>query len=449
MSEVQLYSKEAEQAVLGGILARPQALEELEGALLPEDFYFPGHRRIFKACSWLKERGSAVDLITLKETLKKYNKLEEVGGEIYLAELLNRIVSSASITDHAEIVKEKSIRRGLLKAGQDLAAKSTKPEPLEEIVDEVEAQIMALADRGIQGSYYSAEQLLNSSINILERRTENEVAGINTGYLELNELTGGFQRQDLIIIAGRPSMGKTAFALNVAANVAIESGEPIVFFSLEMSKEQVMFRLFGALGKVNMAGMRRGRLREEDWGGVYKAAELLEEAPFFIDDTPALSVLEVRSRCRRVKAEHGLSLVVIDYLQLMQPSGRIDSREQQISDISRKLKSLAKELDVPVVALSQLNRKVEERGDKRPLMSDLRESGAIEQDADLIIFLFREAAYKKPEELTDADNTAEIIIGKQRNGPTGVVKLAFFKNYTKFENLYKEMQHPTSQTLYQ
>lgn len=431
------HTPEAEQAVLGGILIKNSTLHNLIDILGEDDFYSPVHKAIYAACLELSRQSIAVDLVTLAEQLHKMGKLDEVGGTLYLAELASATVSASNALHHANIVRDKSVQRRLITAASDIISNVFEgAEDTEALLDASEQSIFAIADSKKTGALSSSKNLVDAVFEQLTKRVENQetVTGVPTGYYTFDEYTAGLQPSDLIIVAGRPSMGKTAFAMNVAMRAACMYAVPTAIFSLEMSKEQIMMRMLCCWGKVDLSKLRKGRLDDTDWSKLYESANALSPAPIFVDDSAALSTMEVRARCRRMKAEHGLGLVVVDYLQLMRSARRVDSREQEISDISRNLKALAKEMHVPVIALSQLNRKVEERADKRPMMSDLRESGAIEQDADVIIFLYREAAYKKKEELTPEDNVAEIIIGKQRNGPTGMVKLRFFKESTSFEN---------------
>ena len=431
------HSPEAEQAVLGGILINNSTLYSLIDILSEDDFYSPVHKTIYEACLELNRQSVAVDLITLADALTKMGKLDMVGGTLYLAELASATVSAANAPHHAQIVKEKAVRRRLIEAATGIIGQVfDDPQDTAALLDASEQAIFSIADSRQTTGLHSSKILLDAVFEQLTKRVENKelVTGVPTGYYTFDEYTAGLQPSDLIVVAGRPSMGKTAFAMNVAMRAACMYAVPTAIFSLEMSREQIMMRMLCSWGKVDLSKLRKGRLDDSDWAKLYEAANVLSPAPIFVDDSAALSTMEVRARCRRLKAEKGLGLVVVDYLQLMRSSRRVDSREQEISDISRNLKALAKEMHVPVVALSQLNRKVEERGDKRPMMSDLRESGAIEQDADVIIFLYREAAYKKKDELTPEDNVAEIIIGKQRNGPTGMVKLRFFRESTSFEN---------------
>ncbi len=431
------HSPEAEQSVLGGILVRNSILHNLIDLLDEDDFYSPVHRAIYQACLELTRRSIAVDLVTLAEELARMGKLDEVGGPVYLAELASATVSAANATHHAQIVRDKAVKRRLISTASDIIDKVFEgAEETDALLDASEQAVFAISDSKKTGAMSPSKTLVDQVFEQLTKRVNNHevVTGVPTGYYTFDEYTAGLQPSDLIIVAGRPSMGKTAFAMNLAMRATCMYNVPSAIFSLEMSKEQIMMRMLCSWGKVDLSKLRKGRLDDTDWARLYDAANALSPAPLFVDDTPALSTMEVRARCRRLKAEHGLGLVVVDYLQLMRSARRVDSREQEISDISRSLKALAKEMHVPVIALSQLNRKVEERSDKRPMMSDLRESGAIEQDADVIIFLYREAAYKKKDELTPEDNIAEIIIGKQRNGPTGMVKLRFFRESTSFEN---------------
>jgi replicative DNA helicase len=438
LKKVPPQNLEAEQAVLGGILLKNSILFNLVDLVGEDDFYSPAHRFIYQAILDLSRQNAPIDLVSLAEALRASGRLDEVGGPAYLAELTASTISAANALHHAGIVREKAVQRKLIGAAVDIITRCYEGgQETEKLLDESEQAIFAIADSKTTKGLHSSKDLVTRVFEQIEKRMENKelVTGVPTGYYQFDEYTAGLQPSDLIIIAGRPSMGKTAFAMNVAMRGAAMHGVPTAVFSLEMSMEQIMQRMLCCWGKVDLAKLRRGRLDDDDWAKLYDAANHLSASPIYVDDTPAITTMDLRARCRRLKAEHGLGLVVVDYLQLMRASRHIDSREQEISDISRSLKALAKELHLPVIALSQLNRKVEERADKRPMMSDLRESGAIEQDADVIIFLYRAAAYKKKEELTPEDNVAEIIIGKQRNGPTGMVRLTFFKESTAFENL--------------
>ncbi len=434
------HARDAELAVLGGIMLDPEALERLEGSLLPEHFYIERHRLIFSAMMELVGKGQPVDEVTVKDYLEQRGLLETCGGEAYLAELISAIPTSAHVGHYAAIVRDRAVLRELLQVCGRVSQRVYEEPQLDvgEHLDRAEMEILAVAEKFNRSrpSFSRLQGLLEESYKQLEKRyaEKKAITGVPTGFTDLDEITSGLQRGDLIIIAGRPSMGKTAFAMNLARNAALETENPkaVAVFSLEMSSQQIAMRMLASEARVDMKLLRTGRFSVEDWRKLASAVGALTEAPIYIDDTPAISVLELRSKCRRLKKEHnGLDLVVIDYLQLM--SGRADAerREQEISEITRSLKGLAKELDVPVIALSQLNRSLESRGDKRPMMSDLRESGAIEQDADLIAFIYRDEVYnKKP----DNEGLAEVIIAKQRNGPTGTVHLTFLHRYTRFEN---------------
>lgn len=428
---------EAEQAVLGGVFLRNAVFYSLVDLLGEDDFYSPAHRIIFRSFQDLYRQNIPIDLLTVSEHLRKTEDIDAVGGPVYLTTLTESVASAANAEHYAQIVKEKAVRRALIQVGSDMITRSFESgAELEGLLDNAQQEVFAVAESKSQALFQPTRELVKDVFEQLEKRVERQelVTGVATGYHKFDELTGGLQATDLIIIAGRPAMGKTAFALNMGMRAAIMYEAPTAVFSLEMSKQQLMMRMLCSWGKVDLKNLRSGFLDDEDWARLYQSADDLSQAPMYIDDTPALGVMEMRARCRRLKAEKGLSLVIVDYLQLMRASRNIDSREQEISDISRNLKALAKEMDVPVVALAQLNRKVEERTNKRPMISDLRESGAIEQDADLIVFLYREDAYSKNEDHAKK-GIAEIIVGKQRNGPIGTVELSFLDRYTAFENL--------------
>jgi replicative DNA helicase len=429
---------EAEQAVLGGVFLRNSLFHSLVDLVRSDDFYSPAHRIIFRTFETLYAQNAPVDLITVSEQLSQTQELESVGGPVYLAELTNSPVSAANAMHHAAIVRDKAVARRLIEAASDIIGNCYESQDIEGLLDKSEQSIFQISDVRTKTTVHTSKDLVVRVFKELQKRVGHQAlcTGTTTGYDKLDEMTAGMQNSDLIIVAGRPSMGKTAFALNLALNAAIkgETPTPTAIFSLEMSMDQIMMRLLCCQGKVDLGSLRRGYLEDKDWADLYEAAEVLSNAPLFVDDTAALSTMELRARCRRLKSEHNLGLVVVDYLQLMRASRDIDSREQEISDISRNLKALAKELHIPVIALSQLNRKVEERSDKRPMLSDLRESGAIEQDADVIMFIYRDEVYNKKEGNPKA-GIAEIIIGKQRNGPVGEVELHFLKNYSRFENL--------------
>ena len=428
-------SLEAEVSVLGGILLENDALNRVLEVIQEGDFYRESHRKIFAAILQLYERNEPADLITLSEVLKKREEFEAVGGIEYLNSLVNSVPTAANITYYAKIVKEKSILRKLINRATEIISQGYGGSgDVDEFLDRAERSIFEISEDRIRPSFYPIKDIIKSSFKTIEKLYEKRqlITGVPTGFAKLDELTSGLQPAELIIVAGRPSMGKTAFALNIAQHAAIEAQVPAAVFSLEMAKEQLALRMLCSEAKVDAHRLRGGFLSESDWPKLTRAAGNLSEAPIFIDDTPGLTALEMRAKSRRLKKEHNLGLVIVDYLQLMRGRPDSDTREQEISDISRSLKSLAKELNVPVIALSQLNRRVEERGDRRPQLSDLRESGAIEQDADVIIFLYRDEVYSKSD---DNKGKAEIIIGKQRNGPTDKFELAFLDKYTCFENL--------------
>lgn len=431
-------SIEAEMSILGGILLENEAINRVLDVLVPEDFYRETHRKIMRAMIELNEHREPCDLITLTTMLKKRGDLEEVGGGAYLATLVDFVPTAANIAYYSKIVKEKAILRTLIFAATEIITQGYDEQvEIEQLLDNAQKNIFDISENKLKPAFYQVSAILKDTIKNIEALYEKKdhVTGVPTGYQDLDEKTAGFQRGDLIIIAGRPSMGKTAFALNIAQYAAIHAqpNQPVALFSLEMSKEQLVTRLLCSEARVDASRLRTGHLLETDWHKLTRGASALHEAKIFIDDTPAISVLEMRAKSRRLKAEHNVGMIVVDYLQLMRGGSNPESRQQEISEISRSLKALAKELEVPVVALSQLNRGLESRTDKRPMMSDLRESGAIEQDADVIMFVYREEVYDK--ENPELKGKAEIIIGKQRNGPIGTVNLAFLGEYTRFENL--------------
>ena len=439
-------SLEGEMSVLGGILLENEALNKALELLRPEDFYRESHRKIFKALIVLYEKGEPADLVTLTSVLSDNGELDAIGGTSYLATLVDYVPTAANITYYARLVKEKAITRGLISVATEIVTRSYAGGDVEEALDWAEKSIFQIAEQKSKRSYYSTKEILKDTFKMIESLYDRkeQVTGVPTGFSELDLMTAGFQAGDMLVVAGRPSMGKTAFAINVVEHAAIHSEKkvPTLIFSLEMGKEQLVQRLLCSLSKVDAGRLRTGHLGDSDWPKLTMGAGLLSEAPIYIDDTPGITVLELRAKARRLKAEKNLGLIVIDYLQLMQGSNP-ESRQQEISEISRSLKALAKELSVPVIALSQLNRSLESRTDKRPMMSDLRESGAIEQDADVIMFVYREAVYcedcRSREKTCDKghDKDAEIVIGKQRNGPIGTVHLTFRGEFTRFENQTK------------
>jgi replicative DNA helicase len=426
-------SIEAEQSVLGAILLDNEAILKALEIVSAEDFYREAHRKIFQAMVELFEKNEAIDLITVTELLRSKGQLDEVGGLSYLSSLVNTVPTSANVRYHAKIVREKALLRGLIRAATEIVRMVYEDSIAgDEMVDIAEKKIFALSDQRIKSSFISLKDVIKDSFEMIEHLYDRKetVTGLPSGFKDLDELTTGFQPGDLIIIGGRPSMGKTAFALNIAQYVGVERREPVAVFSLEMSRRQLAIRLLCAEAMVDSKKVQRGFIKKEDWHKLTSAAGRLAEAPIFIDDSTNISVLEMRAKARRLKAEHGLSLVIVDYLQLMKGRGNFERREQEISEISRSLKALAKELDVPVIALSQLNRAVEQRHDKIPTLADLRESGAIEQDADVILFLYRDEVYNKNK--PDNKGKALVRIAKQRNGPTGDVHLTFLSYCTRF-----------------
>lgn len=427
---------EAEQAVLGAIFLEPSSLTVTSEMLRPEDFYRSAHQKIFSAMIKLNDEGKAVDLIIVTEELAANKGLEDVGGVAYLSELAGSVPTAANVEYYARIVEEKSLLRRLIRTATNIAQEGySREDEVEGLLGEAEKSIMEVAQRKNSGSFENIKDVLVRAYDNIEElaNRKGDVTGIPTGFAELDRMTAGFQRNDLIIVAARPSVGKTAFALNIAQNVATKTDENVAIFSLEMGAEQLVMRMLCAEGNINAQSLRTGALTDEDWRKLTMAMGSLSNAGIFIDDSPGVRIGEIRSKSRRLKQEHGLGMIVIDYLQLIQGNGRSgENRQQEVSEISRSLKALARELEVPVIALSQLSRGVEQRQDKRPMMSDIRESGSIEQDADIVAFLYRDDYYDKESE---NKNIIEIIIAKQRNGPTGTVSLAFVKEYNKFVNL--------------
>ena len=435
---------EAEMSVLGGILLENEALNKVLELLTAEDFYRESHGKIFAAMTELSEHGEPLDLVTVRSALEKRGELDAVGGMDYLAMLVDFVPTAANIVYYSRLVKEKSLQRRLIRVATEIAQRGYEGGDVEVTLDWAEKLIFEISNQRNRSSWQAVKELLPpvlKKIELLSVKKES-VTGVPTGFEDLDRLTAGFQPSDLIIIAGRPSMGKTAFALNIVEYAALKRNIPTVIFSLEMGQNQLVMRMLCSLAKRDANLMRTGQLTEEDYQPILRAAAQLDAAPIYIDETAAISALELRSKARRLKAEKGIGLIVVDYLQLMQGRSNEESRQQEISEISRSLKALAKELQIPVVALSQLNRSLESRNDKRPMLSDLRESGAIEQDADVIMFVYRDAVYcdncrnhKECDKKHEKD--AEIIIGKQRNGPIGTVHLTFLGEYTRFESQSK------------
>jgi replicative DNA helicase len=428
-------SVEMEQSVLGAVLLENEALAKVLEVLDERDFYQDAHRWIFQAMIELFEENVPIDLLTVTERLRKKERLEAVGGATYLAELVELVPTAANVWHHARVVREKAVLRGLIQTATSIVTDSYEDtEDVDMLLDRAEQAIFEISQRKATSGFMHINAILKGSFKRIEQLYERKelVTGVPTGFIDFDRFTAGLQSADLIIIAGRPSMGKTAFSLNIAQHVGIQVRRPVAIFSLEMSKEQLVLRMLCAEARIDSSKLRTGFLSREDWPRLTKAAGTLSEARIYIDDTPAQSALDIRAKARRLRAELGdLSLVVIDYLQLMQGRSRSENRQQEVSEITRALKALAKELQVPVVALSQLSRAVEQRKPPRPQLSDLRESGAIEQDADVVALIYRDELY---DENSADKGIAEIIIGKQRNGPTGVVRLIFRGEYTRFEN---------------
>lgn len=428
---------------MGGLLIDNEALPKVMSVLSVDDFYKETHRDLYRAIMDLFEKGQPVDLVTITRALQDAGTFERVGGAAFLTELVDDVFSAANILHYTGLVKEKAVLRQMISKSTEIITRCYEdPDNIDEFLDEAEQMIFSVGESRIQAGFVSAHDLMVEGFQTVERLYERKqaVTGVPSGFQDLDNLTAGFQPSDLIIIAGRPAMGKTSFALNVAMNAAIDHGVTCAIFSLEMSKEQIGLRMLCSKAKVNLRHLRTGFLGNEEWGRLTLGVGGISEAPLYVDDSPALNPLEIRAKTRRLKKEKGLGLVVVDYLQLMKGATKTDSREKEISEISRSLKALAKEVNVPVIALSQLNRKVEDRPDKRPHLADLRESGAIEQDADVIIFIYRDEVYNKSED-NPKKGEAEIIIGKQRNGPIGAVRAHFKAAYSTFLP-YTSMEEP-------
>jgi len=431
------HSIEAEQSLLGGLMLDHQSWDKIADVITEPDFYRKDHRLIFAAIASLAEDANPCDVVTVSECLDNRGELDSAGGLEYLASLANETPGAANARSYAKILRERSMMRSLISAGNEIsgAAFTNDGRTASEIVDEAERLVFEIAESGSRGrsGFKALKHILPDAVDRIDvlHQSEGDITGIPSGYTEFDKLTAGLQQGELIIVAGRPSMGKTTLAVNIAENAAIGSQVPTAIFSMEMPSQQLAFRMISSLGRVDQTHLRTGRFPDEDWSRINTAVQLMSEAPIFIDDTPSLSPTEIRARARRLQREHGLGLIVIDYLQLMAVPGSKENRATEISEISRSLKALAKELSLPIIALSQLNRSVEQRTDKRPVMSDLRESGAIEQDADVILFIYREEVYNPD---TPRKGIADIAIAKQRNGPIGDFPLTFVGRYTKFEN---------------
>ena len=431
------HSVEAEQSVIGSMIMDRDAIMTASEVITSEDFYQSQYGVLFDAMLELYNEGKPVDLVTLQERLREKDVPPEISSLEFVRDLLDAVPTSANVRHYATIVQEKSMLRKLIKVNEDIANTCyLAREKTEDILEETEKKIFDLLQYRSTGDFVPIKQVVLNALDKIEKASKNKgtVTGIPTGFIDLDYKTSGFQPSDLILIAARPSMGKTAFVLNVAQHMAFKEGKTVAIFSLEMSKEQLVNRLFSLESKVDSQALRTGNLTDEDWAKLIEGAAVVGKSNLIIDDTPGISIAELRSKCRKFKLEHDLGIIIIDYLQFMSGGKHSESRQQEISEISRSLKAVARELNVPVVALSQLSRAVEQRPDHRPMLSDLRESGAIEQDADVVMFLYRDDYYNKD---TDKKNIAEVIIAKQRNGPIGTVELVWLPNYTKFANMKK------------
>jgi replicative DNA helicase len=429
-------SLEAEESILSAILVDNNTLLEILEILSPEDFYRSAHQKIFSAISELFSRNEPVDLVTLTNILREHDRLEEIGGAAYLANLVDTVPLAVNAQYYTKIVYDKACLRRLIEKTNSIAKRCFEDRgDVDNVIDFAESSIFEISENKIRPAFYPIGKIIESNIDVLEERQGNRalVTGVATGFTKLDELTAGLQKSDLVILAGRPGMGKTALALNIAKNAAVDANIPVAIFSLEMSKEQLSFRMLSSEARIDSSRLRRGFISQDDWIKITDSAGVLSQAPIFIDDSPNITALEIRAKSRRLKMEKDIGLIIIDYLQLMKSRASAERRDLEISEISRSLKALAKELDLPVVALSQLNRKLEERSDKRPQLADLRESGALEQDADVVAFLYRDELYNKDENNPNKGK-AELIVSKQRNGPTGFCILTFLDTYTRFEN---------------
>ncbi len=436
--KMQPHSIEAEQSVLGGLLLSPDAWDAVAESVDASDFYRPDHRLIYRQMAKLAETSEPIDPVTVAEALNATGELEAAGGFAYLAELAKETPSASNIRAYATVVRERSALRHLIQAATDIADSGYNPEgrTSDELIDEAERKIMQISEQGPKaGGPVDVNPLLSKAVERIDElyNSGGDITGLSTGYTELDGMTSGLQRSDLVIVAGRPSMGKTSFAMNLVEHAVLNQEKPILVFSMEMPADQLIVRMLSSIGRIDQTRIRNGKLEQEDWPKLSAAVSKMKDVPLFIDDTPALSPTEIRSRARRVAREHGgLGMIMIDYMQLMRVAGFTEGRTAEISEISRNLKAIAKEFDCPMVALSQLNRSLEQRPNKRPVNSDLRESGAIEQDADVIMFIYRDEVYNED---SPDKGVAEIIIGKQRNGPIGTARLAFIGQFTRFENL--------------
>jgi replicative DNA helicase len=435
---------EAEQSVLGGLMLDPEAADMVLDEVESKDFYKSSHQKIFSAIHELNRRAQPVDILTVSNLLRDRDELEAIGGPAYLAEIIEQTPTAANIKTYSHIVKEKSILRKCIQVGTEIIEKSYEPDfdDINTFINQVEAKVFAVADDKKADGLTSASDIVRHSLERIEflYNAKASVTGVPSGFTDLDRMTAGFQPGELIILAARPSMGKTAFSLNIATNAAIRQKKTVAYFSVEMAKEQMMTRVLASEAQVNMSDVRIGRIADAAWPKLINTASVISEAPLYIDDTSGISPFEIRAKCRRLKAQKGLDMIMVDYLQIMDLKQKVESRERAVSEISKTLKEIAKEFRVPVIALAQLNRAVEGRADRRPMLSDLRESGSIEQDADVIMMLYRDDYYEK--DSGENKGVAEIIIGKQRNGPTGTVKLAWLAQYGMFSNLAPESLTP-------
>ena len=435
---------EAEQSILGGLMLDASALDAVEDVIAAEDFYRPAHQKIFSIIKELHHKNEVADLLTVSNLLNSRQELEMIGGPAYLASLLEKTISSSNIEAYAKIVREKSVLRKLIHASTGIIDKAFSGDfqDVDTFVDSAEADIFKVSDQKTSQGLVGAWDIVEHSLKKIEElyKRKEEITGIGTGFTDLDKMTAGLHAGELTIIAARPSMGKTAFSLNVAAHAALRLKKSVAYFSIEMGKEALMTRLLAAEAKISMGELRTGKIQDASWPRLIAAASALSESPLYIDDTAGISPFEIRARARRLKAQGALDLIMIDYLQMMSMKTKIESREREVAEISKTLKAIAKELAVPVVALAQLNRGVEGRGDKRPMLSDLRESGSIEQDADVIMMLYRDDYYDKAD--MDKQGQAEVIIGKQRNGPTGPVALRFDAKFNRFRDAEHEAVNP-------
>ncbi len=433
-------SIEAEESILSAILIDNNTLLDIVDILSPEDFYKSAHQKIFTAITELFSKNEPADLVTLTNILREQGRLEEIGGATYLASIVDAVPLAVNAQHYAKMVHDKACLRRLIEKANAIVKRCFEDQGnVDEAIDFAESSIFEISENKIKPAFYPISKIIENNIDTLEERQGNKalVTGVPTGYTLLDNITSGFQKSDLLILAARPSMGKTALALNIARNVSVDANIPTAIFSLEMSKEQLSMRMLCSEARIDSSRLRSGFFSREDWDDLTEAAGLLSEAPIFIDDSPDISAMEIRAKARRLKMDKDIGLIIIDYLQLMKGRSSAERRDLEISEISRSLKALAKELDLPVLALSQLNRKLEERSDKRPQLSDLRESGALEQDADVVVFIYRDEVYNKDKNNPNRGK-AELIVAKQRNGPVGMVPLAFLGAYTRFESLATE-----------